>query len=74
MSYNLEDQLDKIKCKLFVIAFGYTNFYIAKYDSVPLHEAVEGSRYLFLDTGDDLNVANHIHKIEDDLRDFMDSI
>ena len=74
MSYNLEDQLDKIKCKLFVIASGYTNFYIAKYDSIPLHETVEGSRYLFLDTGDDLNVGDHIYIIEDDLKDFMDSI
>ncbi|MBR5953835.1 MAG: hypothetical protein IK021_00155, partial [Methanobrevibacter sp.] len=60
--------------KLFVIASGYTNFYNAKYDSIPLHEAVEGSRYLFLDTGDDLNVGDHIYKIEDDLKDFMDSI
>lgn len=74
MSYNLEDELDKIKCKLLIIAADYTNYYVSKYDSVPLHEAVEGSKYLSIDMGDDLDITDHLYKVERDIKDFVDSI
>ena len=74
LSYNLEDDLDKIKCKVFIIAADYTNYYVSKYDSIPLHEAVEGSKYVLLDMGDDLNIIKHLYKVENDIKEFIDSI
>ncbi len=75
LSYNLEDDLDKIKCNVCIIAGDSTNYYVAKYDSIPIHEAVEGSTYLPLDIDDDdLNILNHIYKVEPNLKEFIDSI
>ena len=74
MSFNLEDGLDKIKCKLLVIAGDYTNYYVAKYDSIPICEAVEGSKYLQLDADGDSNIVDYLYKIEDDVKEFIDSV
>ncbi len=74
ISFNLENSLDKIKCKLLVIAGDYTNYYVAKYDSIPICEAVEGSTYLQLDSYDDSNIMEHLYKIENDVKKFIDSV
>lgn len=74
ISFNLENSLDKIKCKLLVIAGDYTNYYVAKYDSIPICEAVGGSTYLQLDSYDDSNIMEHLYKIENDVKKFIDSV
>lgn len=74
LSFDLESQLDKIKCKLLIIGVGNTNYYIPEFDSIPIHEAVEGSTYLFLDVGDDSNISEHAYKIIDDVKEFLSSV
>ena len=74
MSFNLEEDLDKIKCKLLVIAGDNTNYYVSKYDSVPICEAVEGSKYLQLDVYDHSNIVDHLYKIEEDVKEFINSL
>lgn len=74
MSFNLEEDLDKIKCKLLVIAGDNTNYYVSKYDSVPICEAVEGSKYLQLDVYDHSNIVDYLYKIEDDVKEFINSL
>lgn len=74
MSFDLEDDLDKIKCKLLVIAWDYTNYYVAKFDSVPIYEAVEGSKYLKLDGGTGSNIIDNLYKIADDVKEFINSV
>ena len=74
MSFNLENGLDKIKCKLLVIAGDFSNYYIAKYDSIPLCDAVEGSKFLQIEDMDDLNIINYLYKIEDKIKEFLDSV
>ena len=73
-SFNLENDLDKIKCRLLVIAGNFTNYYVAKYDSIPLCDAVEGSKFLQIDDIDDLKIINHLYKIENDIKEFINSV
>jgi homoserine O-acetyltransferase len=74
LSFNLENLLDRIKCKLLVIGVGNNNYYIPEYDSIPLHELVEGSEYLFLDTEYNPNELEYLYKIEKDIKNFVDSV
>ena len=74
LSTNLEDGLDKIKCNLLVIGVNSNNYYIPEYDSIPIHESVEGSQYIFLDTGENPNHLDYIPKIEKDIEKFINSV
>ena len=74
LSFNLENLLDRIKCKLLVIGVGNNNYYIPEYDSIPLHNLVEGSEYLFLDTEYNPNELEHLYKIEKDIKNFINSV
>jgi len=70
----LENYLDRIKCKLLIIGIDNNNYYIPEYDSIPLYKLVEGSQLIFLDTSDEPNQLEYIYKIEDDIKEFLDSL
>ncbi|MBE6504892.1 MAG: alpha/beta fold hydrolase [Methanobrevibacter sp.] len=74
LTFNLENYLDRIKCKLLIIGIDNNNYYIPEYDSIPLYKLVEGSQLIFLDTSDEPNQLEYIYKIEDDIKEFLDSL
>ena len=73
ISFNLEPELEKIKCKLLIIALDLNNYYIPEFDAVPLHEAVEGSKYLFYDLSGEYEFET-IYEIESEIKKFIDSV
>ncbi|WP_407415282.1 alpha/beta fold hydrolase [Methanobrevibacter sp.] len=74
ISFNLESELDKIKCKLLIISFNSTNYYIPKFDAIPLHESVEGSQYLSFNLIRDSDNKNELIKVIDEIRKFLESV
>lgn len=74
LSFNLESELDKIKCKLLIISLVLTNYYVPEYDAIPLHEAVEGSQYLSFNMGKEPDQIEIICEIELAIKRFIDSI
>lgn len=73
-TFDLEEYLDRIKCKLLIITVDNNNYYTPQYDSIPLHNMVENSELIFLDMGDEPYELEHIYKIEDDIKRFMESL
>ena len=59
-TYNLEDYLDRIKCKLLIVSVD--------------NNAVENSELIFLDMGDEPNELEYLYKIEDDIKRFLDDV
>ncbi len=74
MTFDLSDQLDKIKCRLLVIGVENNAYSVPKYDSIPIYEAVAGSEFLLLDASNKNNEADSLYKIEDEIRNFVESI
>ena len=73
ISFDLESQLDKIKCKLLVVSSNSTNYFNLKHDSLPLHEAVEDSQMLSFDLTEDSKDSDKLRNIESEIKKFMDS-
>lgn len=73
LSVNLEEDLDKIKCKTLIIGVNNTNYYVPEYDSIPIHEAIKHSEYILLDV-DKPNDLDYLNKIEVDIKRFVDSV
>ena len=73
-TFNLENYLDRIKCRLLIVSIDNNNYYIPEYDSIPLHNMVEDSELIFLDTSDEYNQLEYIYKIEDEIKEFLDSL
>lgn len=73
LTVNLEEDLDKIKCKTLIIGVNNTNYYVPGYDSIPIHEAIKHSEYILLDV-DKPNDLDYLNKIEVDIKRFMDSV
>lgn len=71
---NLENDFDKIKCKVLVIGVNNNNYAIPEFDSIPIHEAIENSEYILLDVKDKPNELEYLYKIEDDIKKFLDSV
>lgn len=74
METNLENDLDKIKCKVLIIGVNNNHYSIPEVDSIPIHKAVKNSEYVLLDVLDKPNDLDYIYKIEDDIKKFLDSI
>lgn len=74
MTYNLEDKLDNIKCRLLIVSSDNNNYYTPEYDSIPLNNLVEGSKLIFLDIGDEPDELEYIYIIEDEIKEFLDSL
>ncbi|WP_407432387.1 alpha/beta fold hydrolase [Methanobrevibacter sp.] len=73
MSFNLESELDRIKCKVLIISLNRTNYYVPEFDAIPLHEMVEGSEYLSFDLSFASDTEN-IHNIVVVIKKFVDSV
>ena len=73
LTVNLEEDLDKIKCKTLIIGVNNTNYYVPEYDSIPIHEAIKHSEYILLDV-DKPNDLDYLNKIEVDIKRFVDSV
>jgi homoserine O-acetyltransferase len=71
VSYNLEDYLEKVKCKLLIVSIDNNNYYTPEYDSIPIYNIVEGSKLVILDI-DEPNTLNYIYQIEDEIKEFLD--
>ncbi len=74
LSFNLESGLDQIKCKLLIISFNMTNYYIPKFDAIPLHESVDGSKHLSFDLVMDSDNADELKKVVAEVKKFIDSV
>ena len=74
MSYNLQDNLDKIKCKVLVIGIDNTSYYSPNYDFYPLKDLIKHSKLLLLNLEQRENETEHIYQIKDDIKEFIDSI
>ena len=72
LSLDLSSQLDQIKCRLLVIGVENNNLSVPIYDSIPIHEAVDGSEYILLDASDGYKEANSLYKIENEIREFVE--
>ncbi len=72
LSLDLTSQLNKIKCRLLVIGVKNNNLSVPEYDSIPIHEAVEGSEFILLDASNKSNEADSLYKIEDKIREFVE--
>ncbi len=74
MSFNLESELHKIKCKLLIISFNRTNYFVSEFDAIPLHDAVENSEYLSFDLSIASDNAVNIHNMVLEIKKFVDSV
>ena len=74
IEYDLEDYLDRIKCNLLIIGVDNNGFYDPKFDSIPIHEAVENSEFILLDIGNKPEETEYLYKIEDDIKKFLEKI
>ncbi len=74
LSFDLESELDKIKSKLLVISFNRTNYYIPKYDTIPLHESVEGSQYLSFDLPMNSDNIDELNRMVVEIKKFIDDV
>ena len=74
MTFDLSNQLDKIKCRLLVIGVENNAYSIPKYDSIPIYETVDGSEFILLDALNKHNEADSLYKIEDEIRKFVESV
>lgn len=74
LSLNLEDDLDKIMCKVLIIAVNNTNYYVPEYDSLPIHKAIKHSEYVLWDVEDNPIEREYAYKIDDDIKRFLDSV
>lgn len=57
-----------------VIGVENNAYSVPKYDSIPIYEAVAGSEFLLLDASNKNNEADSLYKIEDEIRNFVESI
>lgn len=74
LTFDLSNQLDKIKCRLLVIGVENNAYSIPKYDSIPIYETVGGSEFILLDALNKHNEADSLYKIEDEIRKFVESV
>ena len=73
-TYNLQDELDKIKCKVLLIGINNTSYYSLDYDFYPLDDFIEHSKLLLLNVEGEKRETEYIYQIEDDIKEFIDSI
>ena len=74
ITYNLEDKLDKIKCKVLVIGINNRSYYSPEYDFFPLKDLIKNSKLLLLDLKGKGTEMENIYRIKDDIKDFIDSV
>ena len=74
LSFNLESELDKIKCKLLIVSFNMNNYYIPKFDAIPLHESVEGSQYLSFNLVKDSDNTAELKKMVAEIKKFIENV
>lgn len=74
MSFNLESELDRIKCKLLIISLNRTNFHVPEFDVIPLHNIVKDSIYLSFDLGIASDNAENLHNMVLEIKKFVDSV
>lgn len=74
MSYNLESELHKIKCKLLIISLNRTNYYVPEFDAIPLHEMVEDSKYLSFKLNFDSDNNKNILNVVLEIKKFINSL
>ena len=72
-TYNLQDKLNKIKCKVLAIGINNTSYYSPNHDLYPLNDLIKHSKLLLLDLKEE-NEVNNIYQIKDDIKEFIDSI
>ena len=73
INYDLEDQLDKIKCKVLIISTNHSAYYDYNHDALPLHNILKDSKLVCLDVKEE-TVEDSIYKIKEDIQEFFDSI
>lgn len=71
VEFNLENDLENVKCKLLIVSIDNNNYYSPEYDSMPILDFVEGSELVVLDIGDEPNELNYIYRIEDEINEFL---
>lgn len=73
MSFNLESELDRIKCKLLIISLNRTNYFVPEFDAIPLHNRVKDSIYLSFDLSIASDNSENLHNMVLEIKKFVDS-
>lgn len=71
LEYDIEDQLDRIKADLLIIAINQDQYFPPELDAIPLHNMVKNSKLVCYDSLLGHVGSNELTKIRDELSDFM---
>ncbi|MCR5025838.1 MAG: alpha/beta fold hydrolase [Methanobrevibacter sp.] len=74
VTYDLQDKLDQIKCKVLIIGVNNIAYYTLDHDFAPLNDFIKHSKLVLLDVKGKTNSLEYIYQIKDDIKEFMDSI
>ena len=71
LEYNIEDQLDKIKADVLIIAINQDQYFPPELDGIPLSKLIKNSQLVIFDSELGHVGTNELIKIEDDLKQFL---
>lgn len=74
IGYDLQDKLDQIKCKVLVVGINNISYYSVEHDFFPLKDFIKHSKLVLLDVNGKENELDYIYQIEDDIKEFIDSV
>lgn len=72
MNFDVEDELDKIKCHVLIIACWQDPHFPPKLDAIPMSEKISNSQLIIMDSDLGHLCFNELEKIADDLKIFLD--
>lgn len=72
MNYDVEDNLNKIKSKVLIIACNQDPHFPPEFDSIPMSEMIENSELIVRDSDLGHLFFNDLESISDELKEFMD--